>query len=148
MRLALLLLLLPFISCQRMPAFNQQAGQPLKPVFNVPLLLTKNIEQVAALLPTARQEELLLPTVVLNNGHTMRERSFRQDTLQLVVTYSQQSRQVYHVYLTTQHQKVGDYLRLLQLGNLEKAPNRLDMEPQALEGRVLALKGVFVRTKR
>ena len=147
MRLALLLLVSLFVSCQRMPSFNQQAHQPIKPVFNVPRLLTKNIEQVAALLPTARQEEILLPTVVLNNGHTMRERAFRQDTLQLVVTYSQQSRQVYHVFLTTKRQQVGDYLRLLQLGNLEKASDRLAVEPQALEGRALAFKGVFVRAK-
>ena len=117
-------------------------------MFNVPLLLTKTIEQVASLLPIARQEEIPLPTVVLQNGHTMRERCFRQDTLQLFVTYSEQTRQVFHVFLTTEHQQVGDYLRLLQLGTLDKTSNLITLEPQALEGRLLAYKGVFVRTRR
>jgi hypothetical protein len=99
------------------------------------------------LLKTSTQQEILLPSVVLANGHTMRERSFKQDTLTLFVTYNEDSRKVFHCFLTTDHQRVANVVPLLQLGNLAGNNPRLLIDTKVSEEGGFAFKGIWVSVK-
>lgn len=131
--------------CSRRQAFS--TGKPLKPVFDVPHLVHKNIDQINTLLRTSTQQEVPLPSVVVANGHTTRERAFKQDTLTLFVTYSEDSRKVFHCFLTTDHQRVADVAPLLQLGNLAGNNPRLLIDTKVSEEGRFAFKGVWVSVK-
>lgn len=139
-------LLIVSAGCSRRPVFS--TGTPLKPVFDVPELVHKNIDQLNVLLSAATQQDIPLPAVVLANGHTTRERSFRQDTLTLFVTYNEQTRKVFHVFLTTDHQRVADVTPLMQLGNLEGNCPRLLIEPKIIQDTAYAYRGIWVCSKK
>ncbi|WP_375434933.1 hypothetical protein [uncultured Hymenobacter sp.] len=132
--------------CSRRQAFG--TSKPLKPIFDVPELVHKNIDQLNALLSTSTQQDIPLPAIVLANGYTTRERSFRQDTLTLFVTYNEQTRKVFHVFLTTDHQRVADVTPLMQLGNLEGNYPRLLIEPKVIQDAGYAYRGIWVCTKK
>lgn len=134
-------------SCHRGPAFAAHAGLPRKPlkyVFDVPSLLAKNIDQVTALLGGSFQVDAEPTATALTAGHPTWERSFRRDTTLLFVTYHAQTRQIFHVFLSTAQQKTVRYASLLELGNLWGDEPRLVVEPRRANDDSGRYRGVWV----
>jgi hypothetical protein len=106
---------------------GQSAG---KPVFDVPALLGKNIDEVRAdLLGAAITPDADLTPKQLQSGQTEWIKSFRRDSTTLVVSYNAQTRRVHDFFLKTAHGRTSDYQALLRLANVTEADRRLRVEP-------------------
>ena len=115
-----------------------------KVVFDVPHLLTKNIDQVTTLLGTPVIEDAEPMAEDLSRGMVDWERSFKRDTTTLFITYNAQTRQIHHIYISTDHHRMSSYKPLLQLGNIKENEPRLIIQPQPAPGEKAFYDGVKV----
>jgi hypothetical protein len=138
-------ILVPLVlsGCVRPDKLSSQPG-PAEPVFNVPVLLTKNIDQIVNLLGKPVLDDMEPSAEDIIRGSTEWERSFKRDTTTLFVTYDTRTRQVLHVYISTDHHRMKSYLPLLQLVNVHVNEPKLLIEPQQVPGSPQLYDGVKV----
>jgi len=117
---------------------------PVKAVFDVPALISKDIDQVKTVLgkPEGTDDE---PTnQQLAAGVTEWEKSFKRDTTTLLVTYNPKTRKVIDFFVSTSHGKTADITPLLELVNVDRTePNGIDAEAVPM----LANKQLFTGVK-
>ena len=147
MRRLLLLPLALLFGCFRADKVTV-SGSPDKPVFDVPLLLTKSIDQVMAMLGKPLLEDAEPTAEDMREGLTEWERSFKNDTTTLFVTYNAQTRQVLQIYITSDHHGLSAYEPLLHLVNIKGNEPGLRVEPQLAPGHPQAYDGVKVSVRQ
>lgn len=104
------------------------ATVPLKPIFDVPALLGKDIDQVKQVLGKPEQDDEP-DAVQMKMGIIEWEKSFKRDTAALLVTYDAKTRKVTDFFISTNHGKTADTAPLLQLANLKEGAAGFSIEP-------------------
>ncbi len=121
---------------------------PAKPLFDVPALLGKDIDQVLGILGPAQPQDLEPTPAQVQLGATQWDHSFVHDTATLLVSYDARTRQVRDFFLMTQHGTAADYIPLLKLANVKGTEPQLLIQPERVPAPQPLYRGIRFRAAK
>lgn len=99
-----------------------------KPVFDIPSLVGKNIDEVRTILGAPIEKEMIEPNQAqLNLGTTQWDNTFEKDNTQLLVTFNVSTRKVIEFFIGTSPEKQNKE-ELLQKGNLQTGSSKYKLD--------------------